>query len=81
MYNLDFFLCVLFQLLWQLDTIEFDEDNVASPGIRTDTISLLMKIEQLQAQLKYERRCRILAERELRELKGGWEKLTNQSVS
>lgn len=73
MYNLDFFLCVLFQLLWQLDTIEFDEDNVASPGIRTDTISLLMKIEQLQAQLKYERRCRILAERELRELKGGWE--------
>ncbi|KAM3621430.1 uncharacterized protein V6R79_011054 [Siganus canaliculatus] len=28
-----------------------------------------MKIEQLQAQLKYERRCRILAERELRELK------------
>jgi hypothetical protein len=29
-----------------------------------------MKIEQLQAQLKYERRCRILAERELRELKG-----------
>lgn len=81
MYNLDFFLCVLFQLLWQLDTIEFDEDNVASPGIRTDTISLLMKIEQLQAQLKYERRCRILAERELRELKGGWEKLTNQSIS
>ncbi|CAI5687426.1 uncharacterized protein LOC116334185 isoform X3 [Oreochromis aureus] len=53
----------------QLDTIEFDEENVASPGIRTDTISLLMKIEQLQAQLKYERRCRILAERELRELK------------
>lgn len=67
--------------MWQLDTIEFDEDNVASPGIRTDTISLLMKIEQLQAQLKYERRCRILAERELRELKGGWEKLTNQSIS
>lgn len=29
-------------------------------------------MEQLQAQLKYERRCRILAERELRELKGGW---------
>nr|XP_046239461.1 uncharacterized protein LOC124056262 [Scatophagus argus]XP_046239462.1 uncharacterized protein LOC124056262 [Scatophagus argus] len=51
------------------DTIEFDEENVSSPGIRTDTISLLMKIEQLQAQLKYERRCRILAERELRELK------------
>ncbi|CAK6974244.1 uncharacterized protein LOC128355834 [Scomber scombrus] len=51
------------------DTIDFDEENVASPGIRTDTISLLMKIEQLQAQLKYERRCRILAERELRELK------------
>ncbi|GAA6221931.1 uncharacterized protein LOC108889887 [Lates japonicus] len=51
------------------DTIEFDEENIASPGIRTDTISLLMKIEQLQAQLKYERRCRILAERELRELK------------
>ncbi|XP_029991245.1 uncharacterized protein LOC115420143 isoform X2 [Sphaeramia orbicularis] len=51
------------------DTIEFDEENAASPGIRTDTISLLMKIEQLQAQLKYERRCRILAERELRELK------------
>ncbi|XP_041817347.1 uncharacterized protein LOC121623894 [Chelmon rostratus] len=51
------------------ETIEFDEENVSSPGIRTDTISLLMKIEQLQAQLKYERRCRILAERELRELK------------
>ncbi|XP_071350545.1 uncharacterized protein [Trachinotus anak] len=51
------------------ETIEFDDENVASPGIRTDTISLLMKIEQLQAQLKYERRCRILAERELRELK------------
>ncbi|XP_036957432.1 uncharacterized protein LOC119021320 [Acanthopagrus latus] len=49
--------------------IEFDEEQVSSPGIRTDTISLLMKIEQLQAQLKYERRCRILAERELRELK------------
>ncbi|XP_059186027.1 uncharacterized protein LOC131968958 isoform X2 [Centropristis striata] len=51
------------------ENIEFDEENIASPGIRTDTISLLMKIEQLQAQLKYERRCRILAERELRELK------------
>ncbi|KAG7494988.1 hypothetical protein JOB18_041545 [Solea senegalensis] len=51
------------------DTIEFDEENISSPGIRTDTISLLMKIEQLQAQLKYERRCRILAERELREMK------------
>ncbi|XP_061583282.1 uncharacterized protein LOC133448607 [Cololabis saira] len=50
------------------ETIDFDE-SLASPGIRTDTISLLMKIEQLQAQLKYERRCRILAERELRELK------------
>lgn len=53
--------------------IGFDEENIeesiASPGLRTDTISLLMKIEQLQAQLKYERRCRILAERELRELK------------
>ncbi|XP_031708216.1 uncharacterized protein LOC116386270 [Anarrhichthys ocellatus] len=51
------------------ETIEFDEENIPSPDIRTDTISLLMKIEQLQAQLKYERRCRILAERELRELK------------
>ncbi|XP_072239234.1 uncharacterized protein [Leuresthes tenuis] len=51
------------------EAIDFDEENLASPGIRTDTISLLMKIEQLQAQLKYERRCRILAERELRELK------------
>ncbi|KAM9860251.1 uncharacterized protein ACBR49_017400 [Aulostomus maculatus] len=51
------------------ETFEFDEENAGSPGIRTDTISLLMKIEQLQAQLKYERRCRILAERELRELK------------
>ncbi|KAK5872569.1 hypothetical protein PBY51_013254 [Eleginops maclovinus] len=51
------------------ENIEFDEENIASAGIRTDTISLLMKIEQLQAQLKYERRCRILAERELRELK------------
>ena len=54
----------------QHESVEFDEENVLSPGIRTDTISLLMKIEQLQAQLKYERRCRILAERELRELKG-----------
>lgn len=61
-------------LTLQHETIEFDEENLSSPGIRTDTISLLMKIEQLQAQLKYERRCRILAERELRELKGGWEK-------
>ncbi|KAK5934087.1 hypothetical protein CgunFtcFv8_014511 [Champsocephalus gunnari] len=51
------------------ENIEFEEENIASPGIRTDTVSLLMKIEQLQAQLKYERRCRILAERELRELK------------
>lgn len=51
------------------EMIDFDEENLASPGLRTDTISLLMKIEQLQAQLKYERRCRILAERELRELK------------
>ncbi|XP_041634223.1 uncharacterized protein LOC121503738 isoform X2 [Cheilinus undulatus] len=51
------------------ENLEFDEENISSPGIRTDTISLLMKIEQLQAQLKYERRCRILAERELRELK------------
>ncbi|XP_008317942.1 uncharacterized protein LOC103385744 [Cynoglossus semilaevis] len=48
---------------------EFDEENDGSPGMRTDTISLLMKIDQLQAQLKYERRCRVLAERELRELK------------
>ncbi|XP_061779583.1 uncharacterized protein [Nerophis lumbriciformis] len=53
-----------------LGTEEFEEIEVGSgPGVRTDTISLLMKIEQLQAQLKYERRCRILAERELRELK------------
>ncbi|KAM4582995.1 uncharacterized protein V3H82_006927 isoform 2-T3 [Fundulus diaphanus] len=51
------------------ETFDFDEEPLASQGIRTDTISLLMKIEQLQAQLKYERRCRILAERELRELK------------
>ncbi|KAK2915145.1 hypothetical protein Q8A73_005739 [Channa argus] len=51
------------------ENIEYDEENVASPDIRTDTISLLMKVEQLQAQLKYERRCRILAEKELRELK------------
>ncbi|XP_011612233.1 uncharacterized protein isoform X1 [Takifugu rubripes] len=51
------------------ESIDFDEENASSPGIRTDTISLLLKIEQLQAQLKYERRCRILAERELRELK------------
>lgn len=50
------------------DPAGFEEED-GSPGIRTDTISLLMKIEQLQAQLKYERRCRILAERELRELK------------
>ncbi|XP_037107294.1 uncharacterized protein LOC119122814 isoform X1 [Syngnathus acus] len=49
---------------------EFEEINdEGSQGIRTDTISLLMKIEELQAQLKYERRCRILAERELREMK------------
>lgn len=65
----------------QHETIEFDEENVSSPGIRTDTISLLMKIEQLQAQLKYERRCRILAERELRELKGGLENMTNMLLN
>ncbi|XP_051931464.1 uncharacterized protein LOC127607306 isoform X2 [Hippocampus zosterae] len=53
-----------------LNTEEFEGiEDVESPGIRTDTISLLMKIEQLQAQLKYERRCRILAERELRDMK------------
>ncbi|KAF6726078.1 hypothetical protein FQA47_007536 [Oryzias melastigma] len=51
------------------ESIDFDEENPGSPGIRTDTISLLMKIEQLQAQLKYERRCRLLAEKELRELR------------
>ncbi|XP_046881406.1 uncharacterized protein LOC124471101 [Hypomesus transpacificus] len=45
------------------------EDNEPSQGMRTDTISLLMKIDQLQAELKYERRCRIMAERELRQLK------------
>lgn len=53
----------------QQENIDLEEENVLNQGIRTDTISLLMKIEQLQAQLKYERRCRILAERELRELK------------
>lgn len=46
-----------------------DEDGDLSPEMRTDTVSLLMKIDQLQAQLKYERRCRILAERELRQIK------------
>ncbi|XP_043977206.1 uncharacterized protein LOC122833579 isoform X1 [Gambusia affinis] len=60
---------VSFLLFWQPETFDFDEEHFASQGIRTDTVSLLMKIEQLQAQLKYERRCRILAERELRELK------------
>lgn len=50
-------------------SLDFDEENLPSPGMRTDTVSLLMKIDQLQAQLKYERRCRILAERELKELK------------
>ncbi|XP_053725229.1 uncharacterized protein LOC128761200 isoform X3 [Synchiropus splendidus] len=50
-------------------SIEYDDERESSPGIRTDTVSLLMKIDQLQAQLKYERRCRLLAERELRELK------------
>lgn len=64
--------CLRVCLLLQHDAIEFEEDVAPSPGIRTDTVSLLMKIEQLQAQLKYERRCRILAEKELRELKGGW---------
>ncbi|XP_017263629.1 uncharacterized protein LOC108231221 [Kryptolebias marmoratus] len=53
----------------EAEIIDFDEENFATSGIRTDTISLLMKIDQLQAQLKYERRCRILAERELRELR------------
>ncbi|XP_057702419.1 uncharacterized protein LOC130922003 isoform X2 [Corythoichthys intestinalis] len=53
-----------------LHTEDFEDlEEEASEGIRTDTISLLMKIEQLQAQLKYERRCRILAERELRQMK------------
>lgn len=69
--------CDFFFFFSQHEHIEFDEEHVSSPGIRTDTISLLMKIEQLQAQLKYERRCRILAERELRELKGGWNKMMN----
>ncbi|KAJ8378979.1 hypothetical protein AAFF_G00232730 [Aldrovandia affinis] len=36
---------------------------------RTDTLSLLMKIEKLQAELKYERHCRMMAEKELKECK------------
>ncbi|XP_015248105.1 PREDICTED: uncharacterized protein LOC107096114 isoform X1 [Cyprinodon variegatus] len=64
---------LVLQQSWKMflepETFDCDEEHLASQGIRTDTISLLMKIEQLQAQLKYERRCRILAERELRELK------------
>lgn len=66
--------CLRVVLPLQHDAIEFEEDIAPSPGIRTDTVSLLMKIEQLQAQLKYERRCRIMAEKELRELKGGWKR-------
>lgn len=53
---------------FESEPIEFEEEET-SPGMRTDTISLLMKIDQLQAELKYERRCRIMAERELRQLK------------
>ncbi|XP_010879382.1 uncharacterized protein LOC105016914 [Esox lucius] len=51
------------------EPITFEVEDDQSPGMRTDTISLLMKIDQLQAELKYERRCRQLAERELKQLK------------
>ncbi|KAJ8370489.1 hypothetical protein SKAU_G00105170 [Synaphobranchus kaupii] len=37
--------------------------------MRTDTLTLLMKIEKLQAELKYERHCRMMAEKELKECK------------
>lgn len=53
---------------FESEPIGFEEDGPSS-GMRTDTISLLMKIDHLQAELKYERRCRIMAERELKQLK------------
>ncbi|CAB1315302.1 unnamed protein product [Coregonus sp. 'balchen'] len=51
------------------EPITFEEEDDQSPETRTDTITLLMKIDQLQAELKYERRCRQLAERELKQMK------------
>ncbi|KAL0978129.1 hypothetical protein UPYG_G00166520 [Umbra pygmaea] len=53
----------------EVEPISFEVEEDESPGVRTDTISLLMKIDQLQAELKYERRCRQLAERELKQMK------------
>ncbi|KAG7472480.1 hypothetical protein MATL_G00109340 [Megalops atlanticus] len=47
-----------------------DEEEIAySHDFRTDTLTLLMKIEKLQAELKYERHCRMMAEKELKECK------------
>ncbi|XP_029549348.1 uncharacterized protein LOC135541672 isoform X2 [Oncorhynchus masou masou] len=51
------------------EPITFEEEDDQSPETRTDTITLLMKIDQLQAELKYERRCRQMAERELKQMK------------
>ncbi|KAM6979776.1 uncharacterized protein FYW47_018941 isoform 2-T2 [Aplochiton taeniatus] len=58
-----------FRIPEDMSEVGLDEDGDLSPEMRTDTVSLLMKIDQLQTQLKYERRCRIMAEKELRQIK------------
>ncbi|KAI1892698.1 hypothetical protein AGOR_G00136230 [Albula goreensis] len=53
----------------ELINYEDEEELDYCHELRTDTLTLLMKIEKLQAELKYERHCRIMAEKELRECK------------
>ncbi|KAJ8257405.1 hypothetical protein GJAV_G00185250 [Gymnothorax javanicus] len=48
---------------------EDEEDLAYCDEMRTDTLTLLMKIDKLQAELKYERHCRMMAEKELKECK------------
>ncbi|RXM95828.1 Metabotropic glutamate receptor 2 [Acipenser ruthenus] len=48
---------------------ENEDDLDSFPEIRTDTLSLLTKIHKLETELKYECRCRINAENELRQWK------------
>ncbi|XP_061115038.1 uncharacterized protein LOC133139479 [Conger conger] len=53
----------------ELIGFEDEEELSYCHEMRTDTLTLLMKIEKLQAELKYERHCRMMAEKELKECK------------
>ncbi|KAG5838296.1 uncharacterized protein LOC118207860 [Anguilla anguilla] len=53
----------------ELISYEDEEELAYCHEMRTDTLTLLMKIEKLQAELKYERHCRMMAEKELKECK------------